>query len=94
TTHSGGRHAVVEVVGEAVIDAGTRWQRQDGVIFASMSAVMTSTAGTVTIPVEAEDVGAVGNTLADVKVELLSPVVNVKSAAFVSSAAIKRWRGD
>ncbi|SQI34913.1 Uncharacterized homolog of phage Mu protein gp47 [Leminorella richardii] len=79
---------IVEVVDDAVIAAGTRWQRQDGVILTSTSAVMTSTAGTVIVPVEAEETGTTGNTAADVKVELLSPVVNVKSAAFVSSATI------
>lgn len=78
----------VETVGAAVIDVGTRWQRQDGVILASTSAVMVTGAGNVTVPVESEDVGTAGNTAANVKVELLSPIVNVKSAAFVASTAI------
>ncbi|WP_140918649.1 baseplate J/gp47 family protein [Limnobaculum xujianqingii] len=78
----------VDTVGEAVIDIGTRWQRQDGVIFTSTSAVMVSDAGNVQVPVEAVEVGTSGNTAANIKVELLSPVVNVKSAAIVASTTI------
>lgn len=79
---------VVDVVGEAVIDVGTRWQRADGVIVESTSAVMLSAASSVSVPVQAVEAGTAGNTAAGVKFELISPIVNVKSTAAVAEGAI------
>lgn len=85
--HAAG-HVVASVVGDAIIERGTRWQRQDGVILESTESAIVTGASDISVPVQAIDAGKSGNTAAGVKLELVSPVVNVQSSAIVDAAAI------
>lgn len=82
------------------IDAGTRWQRPDGVTFEVVTATSCDGAGELNIPMRAIESGASGNTPAHVKFSIVTPQAGVQSSAMSTSAmtggadieSLTRWR--
>ena len=71
----------------AIIDAGTLWQRADGVEYFATTGATIAT-GSATVPVRAVAAGAGGNAEAAAAVALVSPIVGVNSAAVVAAGGL------
>jgi uncharacterized phage protein gp47/JayE len=72
---------------DALIDAGTLWQRADGVEYAA-TAGATIAAGSATVPVRAMVPGTAGNAEAATAVALVSPIAGVNASAVVAAGGL------
>jgi uncharacterized phage protein gp47/JayE len=72
---------------DAVIDAGTLWQRADGVEYVA-TAGATIASGSATVPVQAVLAGSGGNADAADALALVSPIAGVNAAAVVAAGGL------
>lgn len=80
----------IEVSGAdgSIVPAGTRWQRGDGVQYATSAELVIGSSGTGTVDVRAVDAGLNANCEVGTKVTLVSPIATVFSSAFVPAGGI------
>ncbi|EDA0820568.1 baseplate J/gp47 family protein [Salmonella enterica] len=72
--------------GAATIPAGTRWQRDDGVQYASLVDATQTAAGVVDVALKAVNAGNDGNAPAGTTLTLVTPVAGVSSQAKTTEA--------